>query len=50
MKSGLLFSIGLIAFMGSDMTSMAWLKSNAMLNYWAMMILFLHIKSSRCII
>jgi hypothetical protein len=50
MKSGLLFSIGLITFMGSDITSMAWLKSNTMLNYCAMMISFLHIKSNRCII
>jgi hypothetical protein len=29
---------------------MAWLKSNTMLNYQAMMISFLLIKSNRCII
>jgi hypothetical protein len=39
-----------MAFMGSDITSMAWLKSNTMLNYLIMMISFLHIKSNRCII
>jgi hypothetical protein len=44
------FVIGSIGFMGFDITSMAWLKSNTMLNYWAMMISFWHIKPNRCII
>jgi hypothetical protein len=37
-----LFVNGSIAFMGSNIRSMAWLKSNTVLNYQTMMISFAH--------